>query len=236
MSKRKRKDFSYDHNITEAVFIVSKGPHNSSVEERHNISLPTRAPPVRSSGLDDQHHLRDIPANVSDHVEDHDLGPGGLKLLSSAARRYDSSVSLCFCSFLTLSHACFQDYPLKAFLEAREVYGLEQMRLEGRGDARSGRCPTVGCLGAATMRCVSDCDTRRLYCEPCIVERHADIPLHFVEVRRLSSLCLRPDLSSAVDRRGTLRANKTVCMHASLGYSAWSRGRLSLPAHEPPRI
>jgi hypothetical protein len=72
------------------------------------------------------------------------------------------------------------------WLDEREKYLLELIRLEGRGDYAS-RETCQGhseCTSEPAYRC-QDCFGTELYCQVCIINRHRENPLHKIEVRTL---------------------------------------------------
>ncbi len=74
-----------------------------------------------------------------------------------------------------------QDEPLRAWIPYREQYLDEVLRLEGRGWARLiAQCPLCDKAGP-TFLC-RECTGGDILCQECIVEIHAHLPLHRVQV------------------------------------------------------
>ncbi|KAF8133031.1 hypothetical protein EV363DRAFT_1397923 [Boletus edulis] len=72
------------------------------------------------------------------------------------------------------------NHPLLAWLESRDMFSTELLRLEGRGDyACQDYCPTCR-LGGAVYRC-SDCVTCELFCSSCTIKNHQLNPLHCIK-------------------------------------------------------
>ncbi|KAJ7164821.1 hypothetical protein C8R43DRAFT_1122699 [Mycena crocata] len=61
----------------------------------------------------------------------------------------------------------------------RDEFVAELLRLDGAADASEDVCPSCG-TEKPTIRC-RDCFGELLYCKSCVVERHEDNPLHFVD-------------------------------------------------------
>lgn len=112
-------------------------------------------------------------------------GVQGMAVMAKTrAKRYPASVSRSVCFAwplheLTSLHA--QDEPLRTWIPYRDQYLDEVLRLEGRAWARTtAQCPR--CTGAVpTFRC-TDCTGGDLLCQGCLVEIHAHLPLHRVQV------------------------------------------------------
>lgn len=91
-----------------------------------------------------------------------------------------------------------QDRPLKTWVPLTDEYCEEALRKEGRGLPRVYRrcagvkcidpkkeCPNRDCTGEAAFRCGDGaCIGEVMRCERCIVAVHAQLPTHFVEVRK----------------------------------------------------
>ncbi|KAJ7016992.1 hypothetical protein C8F04DRAFT_1280235 [Mycena alexandri] len=73
-------------------------------------------------------------------------------------------------------------FPLKAWIEYRDEYLDEMLRLEGRGGAVS-RASCASCGAADPMfRCAHQlCMGPEMFCRGCIVQKHAFLPTHIVE-------------------------------------------------------
>ncbi|KAG5220403.1 CxC2 domain-containing protein [Salix suchowensis] len=71
------------------------------------------------------------------------------------------------------------DSPLLVWLQERDAFLREFIRLEGRDDATA-LCPTPDCPMPAAFRCPQCFDTR-LFCQDCIVANHTANPFHQVE-------------------------------------------------------
>ena len=78
-----------------------------------------------------------------------------------------------------------QDDPVGAFMPLRQEYLDETLRWESRG----GEKYTAKCRDcddpAPRFRCRDGCMGRWMFCQSCIVKRHAYTPLHWMEVRSL---------------------------------------------------
>ncbi|KAF9496303.1 hypothetical protein BDN71DRAFT_1468824 [Pleurotus eryngii] len=79
--------------------------------------------------------------------------------------------------FANYSHQ--KDSPLLVWLQERDAFLREFIRLEGRDDATA-LCPTPDCPMPAAFRCPQCFDTR-LFCQDCIVANHTANPFHQVE-------------------------------------------------------
>ncbi|KAG2112112.1 hypothetical protein DEU56DRAFT_749410 [Suillus clintonianus] len=96
------------------------------------------------------------------------------------------------------------------WVDDREKYFMELIRLEGRGDyaTREACHGHRGCAFEPEYRC-KDCFGTELYCKDCTVERHRDQPLHrierwngyYFEETTLKHLGLRIQLGHAVGER-----------------------------------
>ncbi|KAJ7096584.1 hypothetical protein B0H15DRAFT_773847, partial [Mycena belliarum] len=76
-----------------------------------------------------------------------------------------------------------QDRPLAQWIPLRDEYLAEFIRLEGRGDVCTTRCPMCAETTASETpryRCI-DCMHPDLYCQQCCVARHIDHPLDRIE-------------------------------------------------------
>ncbi|KAJ7469033.1 hypothetical protein FB451DRAFT_1352272 [Mycena latifolia] len=74
------------------------------------------------------------------------------------------------------------DYPLKAFMEFRDEFFDEMLRLEGRGDTIA-YAACAGC-GAADpiLHCEhQQCHGVQMHCQKCIVSQHKLLPTHWVQ-------------------------------------------------------
>lgn len=72
---------------------------------------------------------------------------------------------------------------MKNWTESRNEVLAEMIRSKGRGSFTPAQCPDCADPDAnAAYRCL-DCFTPCLVCRHCIVKRHADNPLHHLEVR-----------------------------------------------------
>ncbi|KAJ7678410.1 hypothetical protein B0H17DRAFT_1236048 [Mycena rosella] len=73
-------------------------------------------------------------------------------------------------------------YPLKAWMEFRDEYLDEMLRLEGRSNSISyATCASCGSDGP-TFRCAQQlCHGPEMFCEACVVEKHAFLPTHWIE-------------------------------------------------------
>ncbi|KAF8132456.1 hypothetical protein EV363DRAFT_1163307 [Boletus edulis] len=73
-----------------------------------------------------------------------------------------------------------QDHPLLTWLDDRELFLQELIRLEGRGDqGLDGECGA--CKSATACYRCSDCFGGVMYCKWCIIQQHAASPLHRVK-------------------------------------------------------
>ncbi|CDO74326.1 hypothetical protein BN946_scf184348.g1 [Trametes cinnabarina] len=72
------------------------------------------------------------------------------------------------------------DEPLRSWLPFRDKYLDELLRLEGRGASGSTKTCLRCTADAATYRC-RDCMGGELFCKACIVQRHAQLPLHRIQ-------------------------------------------------------
>ncbi|KII90795.1 hypothetical protein PLICRDRAFT_67573, partial [Plicaturopsis crispa FD-325 SS-3] len=105
---------------------------------------------------------------------------------------------------------------LLTFMPFRDEYGLELLRLEGRG----GYSASTGCQDCRALspsfRC-EECGKGSLLCKDCIVERHRHLPLHFIQAWRdgffrrvrLRELGLRVQLGHSDGR---------ICPHRQSGH------------------
>jgi hypothetical protein len=83
-----------------------------------------------------------------------------------------------------------QDEPLKQWTPLRDEYLAELLRLEGRGEFTSEKCPSCvhdpfddfSTSSKPNLRC-QDCFTGELVCEECCVRLHLQHPLHIIDVR-----------------------------------------------------
>jgi hypothetical protein len=78
----------------------------------------------------------------------------------------------------------YQDHPLREWVrENREIFLVELLRGEGRGDHRHySVCPACA-VSAALYHCKTCVGGDELLCQGCIVDRHAQSPFHLIEVR-----------------------------------------------------
>ena len=78
-----------------------------------------------------------------------------------------------------------QDLPLKNWIPLRDEYLNELLRLEGRGDPTTVKCPTCDADPAVAepiFRC-RDCLFPHPRCSGCLLTAHAHHPFHRIEVR-----------------------------------------------------
>ncbi|KAJ7026606.1 hypothetical protein C8F04DRAFT_966262 [Mycena alexandri] len=75
-----------------------------------------------------------------------------------------------------------QKFPLKAWIEYRDEYLDEMLRLEGRGGfVERANCASCGVVDPM-FRCAHQlCMGPEMFCEACIVQKHAFLPTHVVE-------------------------------------------------------
>lgn len=70
---------------------------------------------------------------------------------------------------------------METWIEFRDEYLDELMRMEGRADSANAIC--AGCVAeGACFRC-KDCTGGPMWCLDCVLLRHNQNPLHRVEVR-----------------------------------------------------
>lgn len=81
-----------------------------------------------------------------------------------------------------LTAAKQQDDPLWKWKDERDLYLRELLRLDGRADLRDSPCTLCNIAGGPEYRC-EDCFGGELFCKGCMVNIHACMPLHRVEVR-----------------------------------------------------
>ncbi|KAJ7893529.1 hypothetical protein B0H13DRAFT_1625179 [Mycena leptocephala] len=76
----------------------------------------------------------------------------------------------------------YQDHPLREWVrENREIFLVELLRGEGRGDHwHYSVCPACA-VSAALYRCKTCVGGDELLCQGCIVDRHAQSPFHLIE-------------------------------------------------------
>ncbi|KIJ10070.1 hypothetical protein PAXINDRAFT_16915 [Paxillus involutus ATCC 200175] len=74
------------------------------------------------------------------------------------------------------------DDPQKMWLPERDIFLLELLRLESRGEARDiSVCRgQPGCLNKPGYRCV-DCEGTHMLCQSCVLDQHQVTPLHRIE-------------------------------------------------------
>lgn len=82
--------------------------------------------------------------------------------------------------FVSFAKASLQDNPLRKWIDDREDYLEELIRLEGRGEHQSDLCQCG--KGKAEVRC-RDCYGGQLLCQKCVVQTHYTNPFHRIEVR-----------------------------------------------------
>lgn len=106
-----------------------------------------------------------------------------------------------------------QDYPLLIWLQDREVYLQEMLRLEGRGEF-STSCLSCGTSNPTYM--CKDCFGQELYCGACIRSIHIHNPLHSLKVSAQESRCSITD-SLLHNRTGTV-AFSSLHLSRTLGF------------------
>jgi hypothetical protein len=79
---------------------------------------------------------------------------------------------------------------MKTFVPLRDEFGAEFTRLDGRGYYKDAwTCPGLNCgTTHARFRC-EECGCDALFCASCLVARHLDQPLHYIQVCTSSHLC-----------------------------------------------
>jgi hypothetical protein len=77
----------------------------------------------------------------------------------------------------------YKDEPMRQWLPLRGKFVAEFIRGAGRGGVDGGACSACGDR-SPLFRC-KDCFSIDLLCSGCMVKRHADNPLHVVEVRSI---------------------------------------------------
>jgi hypothetical protein len=76
------------------------------------------------------------------------------------------------------------DHPLLNWIKHRELFLLEMLRHDGRGNnLPSDLCSSCG-MNVGVHRC-KDCFSSQLLYQGCVVDVHARLPLHCVEVSAL---------------------------------------------------
>jgi hypothetical protein len=99
----------------------------------------------------------------------------------------------------------FQDYPMLTWMEHWDEYLDEMLRLEGRGfPAIHSKCGGCG-KADPCFRCEHQtCYGPALYCQACVVERHAVLPTHWIQVRdNYWRKCFMLIMSSCPHKSGT---------------------------------
>ncbi|KAJ6479765.1 hypothetical protein C8R45DRAFT_832682 [Mycena sanguinolenta] len=106
-------------------------------------------------------------------------GPAAIKITKK--KRYENSVRITACTkIFGLSIVTFQDHPVKTWIAHRDNYLDGLVRREARGPWWSRGCSLCGEANPA-WRC-EDCFGGRMLCLTCILDRHADEPLHWLQV------------------------------------------------------
>jgi hypothetical protein len=103
----------------------------------------------------------------------------GDKVAVKVRKRYESSVGIISLSIIH-SLTFLQDEPILAWYPYRDEYGLELMRLDGRGDSQGEPC-LCGSKDEPIYRC-DECSGGRMLCKKCMVDAHRALPLHRIKV------------------------------------------------------
>ncbi|RDX42700.1 hypothetical protein OH76DRAFT_1362279 [Lentinus brumalis] len=124
-------------------------------EEQHDPEAG--AVPGAGDGAPDTLNLPPVGAEAVDGAE------GMAVVAKTRAKRYPAS-----------------DEPLRAWIPYREQYLDEVLRLEGRAWARTtSQCPRCG-KAAPSYRC-AECTGGDIFCQECVVQIHAHLPLHRIQ-------------------------------------------------------
>ncbi|KAJ7620525.1 hypothetical protein DFH06DRAFT_1341651 [Mycena polygramma] len=154
-SRGKRKREAYIHQGGEETSAAGTAS-NRRVRKEVNYAPPSPTKKATFDGFDAAMGYDPDDASFEQPVRE---GPAAIKI---KAKRYDSS-----------------DHQVKFWITHRETYAECMVRREGRGPwwaAGCGVCEEAN----PTWRC-EDCFGGRMVCASCIVERHRDEPLHFLE-------------------------------------------------------
>jgi hypothetical protein len=87
-------------------------------------------------------------------------------------------------AYLQISY--IEDDPLRKWIDDRDFYLQEFIRLDGRGDLAVGNACRLCGLTSPDIRC-EDCFGGELLCRKCVIDRHASNPLHRIEVHTASA-------------------------------------------------
>ncbi|KAJ6452203.1 hypothetical protein C8R45DRAFT_1057032 [Mycena sanguinolenta] len=159
-SKKKRKREVYTHNAAVEAPSATNASNRRVHVERH--PAPPRSPEKQRDrdnydalmGFSD-YEGTDEPAAIE--------GPAALKIkVKQKAKRYENS-----------------DHPIKTWIPERDNYLDGLLQLKGRGAWWSNGCAVCKHPNPA-WRC-EDCFGNRLLCGACVVEKHRDEPLHFLQ-------------------------------------------------------
>jgi hypothetical protein len=178
--KRKREVYKHTASVEEPS---AAGASGQRVHTEHHPA-PPRSPEKRRD-YDDFDILMGFPED-NDGVGGPIMieGPAALKIkVKKKAKRYENSVSV-FYVILYFSWDSdtdrLQDHPVKTWIPERDNYLDGLLQLKGCGAWWSNGCVVCKHLNP-TWRC-EDCFGNRLLCGACVVEKHRDEPLHFLEV------------------------------------------------------
>jgi hypothetical protein len=116
------------------------------------------------------------PSNPNHHVIGRQPGTSGNK-------RYAAAVSPIRVHLKFSTHGDGQDAPLLEWTHVRDEFLDAVIRYDGRGDSLQ----VLGCPGcklpgiSGTYRC-TECFDHEMVCRECCVQRHAQLPLHHINV------------------------------------------------------
>lgn len=156
----------------------------STIRQRHVTPLSSSHPQTDDDyvpmPMDIDEDMGGTSNDLSIENEEEQIIVGVKVVAKQKAKRYENSVS-------TILYSCIaqqlifspKDNPLQTWLSHRDEYLDECIRLEGRGSFAS-RC--AGCSSSFPAYRCNDCTHGALWCQKCLVVRHAHSPLHTVQV------------------------------------------------------
>ncbi|KAH7907679.1 hypothetical protein BJ138DRAFT_1116497 [Hygrophoropsis aurantiaca] len=197
MRKRQRK--------SKPKLIFRKDPATSAVKRRHHSDFVSQGNGAvsqmkkvittagTSQGVTSTHQMifDDVPAPHNPENEDHLQTEVPLDILEPTKRKRTAG-----------------DHPLLTWINFRDVYLQELLRLEGRGDHAADNSMCDMCqLEVGFFRC-QDCFGVDLFCKECTLTKHAQSPLHriqkwngeFFERTSLKNLGLRIQLGHKIGK------------------------------------